>query len=38
MNSVLGKVAVAAQVGLFLLLYVGAEAGMVYYVGTIFRG
>jgi hypothetical protein len=37
-NSLLGKLAVAAQVGVFVLLYVSAEAGMFYYVGTIFRG
>jgi hypothetical protein len=37
-NSLLGKLAVAAQVGVFVLLYISAEAGMFYYVGTIFRG
>ena len=37
-NWFLGKLAVAVQVGLFVLLYVGAEAGMFYYVGTIFKG
>jgi hypothetical protein len=37
-NSLLGKLAVAAQVGVFVILYVSAEAGMFYYVGTVFRG
>jgi hypothetical protein len=37
-NSVVGKLAIAVQVAVFVLLYVGAEAGMFYYVGSIFRG
>jgi hypothetical protein len=37
-NSVLWRLAMALQVGVFILVYVGAEAGMFYYVASILKG
>ena len=38
MNSALWKLAAAAEIGIFILIYIGAEAGMFYYVASILRG
>ena len=38
MNSSLDKLVLAVQAVGLVLLYVGAEVGMYYYVGTLFGG